>query len=202
MDCSRVQKLLEEYFEGTLRARRREEVGAHLGECRDCSAELAQIERIAAALAAAPQVEPSAELLRTITTRAAALPAPGARQVLVTGWRRLGTLAAAFTAVLAGFHYGGPLLWPKVAAVLAPGATWVGKEVAMMLAWIGPRVEAVEVLVGAAWRMVEALGTAALAAGPTMGLYAAGELALLIGMALVFRWGRRRAAARVVTLLV
>ncbi len=202
MDCSRVRKLLEEYFEGTLRARRREEVGAHLGECRDCSAELAQIERIATALAAAPQVEPSAELLRTIMTRAAALPAPGARQVLVTEWQRLGTLAAAFTAVLAGFRYGGPLLWPKVAAVLAPGATWLGKEVAMMLAWIGPRAEAVGVLVGAAWRMVEALGTAALAAGPALSLYAAGELALLVGVVFALRWGRQRRQAQIATFVV
>ena len=113
MDCSTARELLEEYFEGTLPTRRRTEVSAHVSECAGCAEELAQIEKVASALSAAPLVEPSVEVLRAITKRAATLPAPGARRALVSGWQRVAVLGAACVAVLAGSRYGLPLAWPN-----------------------------------------------------------------------------------------
>ena len=202
MDCSRVRRLLEEYFEGTLPARRREEVAAHLSGCAECAAELGQIEKVAAALAAAPLVEPRAELLRAITTRAAVLPGPAARRALVGGWRRLGVLAAVFVGVLTALRYGVPLVWPIAAAALAPAVAWLGKEMALALAWLEPKLEAVIVLLRALDSVMDGLGTAAVATGPTMGLYAAGELALVIGIVLLFRWSRRGVRPGAATFLV
>ena len=202
MNCSRARELLEEYFEGTLPARRREEVSAHVSVCAGCTEELAQIEKVASALASAPMVEPRVEVLRAIASRAAALPAPGARRALVSGWRRVAVLAAACVAVLAASSYGFPLAWPKIATALTPAMAWVGKEVAFTLAWLGPKVEAIRVLFGAAGGLAEPVGTVATAIGPTVGLYAAGELALLVGMILLLRWGRRRAHARAATFVL
>jgi len=202
MDCSTARELLEEYFEGTLPTRRREEVSAHVSECAGCAEELAQIEKVASALSAAPVVEPSVEVLRAITRGAATLPAPGARRALVSGWRRVAVLGTACVAVLAGSRYGLPLAWPKIAAALPPALAWVGKETALSLAWLEPKLEAIRVLFGAAGGLVEPLRTVATAMGPTVGLYAAGELALLAGMILLFRWSRRRASARSATFVL
>ncbi len=202
MDCSRVQRALEEYFEGTLPARRREEVARHLRECAGCAAELGQIEKIAAALAAAPLVEPSAELLGAITTRAGALPAPGARRALVRGWRRVGALAGVLVGALAGVRYGLPLLWPKVVGALAPALAWLGKEGAVALAWLEPKLELARVVLAAGWRIIEALAEAMVAAGPTVGLYVAAELALVLGIVFAVRWGRGRIRARMTTMVV
>ena len=202
MDCSRARELLEEYFEGTLPPRRREEVSAHVSVCAGCAEELAQIEKVATALAAAPPVEPSVEVLRAIARRAATLPAPGARRVLVSGWRRVAVLGAACVAVLAVSSYGFPLAWPKIAAALTPAMAWLGKEAALTLAWLGPKLEAIRVLFGAADGLAGPLGTVATAMGPTVGLYAAGELAFLVGMILLLRWGRRRAHARAATFVL
>lgn len=202
MDCSRARELLEEYFEGTLPPRRRHEVSAHVSVCAGCAEELAQIQKVASALAAAPLVEPSVGVLRAITRRAVTLPAPATRRALVRGWRQVAVLAAACVAVLAGSGYGLPLAWPKIAAALTPGMAWVGKETALALAWLEPKLEAIRVLFKAAGGLVEPLGTVATAMGPTVGLYATGELALLAGMILLFRWGRRRAHARAATFVL
>lgn len=202
MDCSTARELLEEYFEGTLPTRRREGVSAHVSECAGCAEELAQIQKVAAALSAAPLVEPSVDVLRAITRRAAALPAPAARRALVSGWRRVAVLGAACVAVLAGSRYGLPLAWPKIAAALTPGIAWLGKETALAIAWVEPKTEAIGVLFEAAGALAEPLRTAATAMGPTVGFYAAGELALLVGMILLFRWGRRRAHARAATFVL
>jgi len=202
MDCSTARELLEEYFEGTLPTRRREEVSAHVSVCAGCAEELAQIQKVATALAAAPVIEPSVEVLRAITRRAAALPAPGVRRVLVSGWRQVAVLAAACVAVLAGSRYAFPLAWPKIAAALTPAVAWLGKGAALVLAWLEPTFEAIRVLFEAAGALAEPLRTVATAMGPTVGFYAAGELALLFGMILLFRWGRRRAHARAATFVL
>jgi hypothetical protein len=197
MDCSTARELLEEYFEGTLPTRRRDEVSAHVSVCAGCAEELAQIQKVASALSAAPLVEPSVEVLRAITRRAATLPAPGARRVLVSGWRRVAVLSAGCVAVLAVSSYGFPLAWPKIAAALTPAVAWLGKGTALVLAWLEPTFEAIRVLFEAAGALAEPLRTVATAMGPTVGLYAAGELALLVGMILVLRWSRRRVRAQV-----
>jgi anti-sigma factor RsiW len=202
MNCSTARELLEEYFEGTLPTRRREEVSAHVSVCAGCAEELAQIQKVATALSAIPMAEPSVDVLRAIASRAATLPAPGARRVLVSGWRQVAVLAAAFVAVLAASSYGFPLAWPKIAAALTPAVAWLGKEAALTLAWLEPKLEAILVLFGAAGGLAEPVGTVATAMGPTLGLYAAGELALLAGMILLFRWGRRRAHARAATFVL
>ena len=202
MDCSTARELLEEYFEGTLPTRRREEVSAHVSVCAGCAEELAQIQKVATALSAAPLAEPSVDVLRAITRRAATLPAPGARRALVRGWQRVAVLSAACVAVLAGSRYGFPLAWPKIAAALTPMVAWLGKGTASVLAWLEPTFEAIQVLFGAAGGLAEPLRTVATAMGPTVGFYAAGELALLVGMILLFRWGRRRVRARVPTFVL
>ena len=202
MDCSRARELLEEYFEGTLPTRRREEVSAHVSVCAGCAEELAQIQKVACALSAAPLVEPSVEVLRAITRRAATLPAPATRRALVSGWRRVAVLAAACVAVLAGSRYGFPLAWPKIAAALTPAVAWLGKGTASALAWLEPTFGAIGVVLEAAGALAEPLRTVATAMGPTVGLYAAGELALLVGMILLLRWGRRRAHARAATFVL
>jgi anti-sigma factor RsiW len=202
MDCSTARELLEEYFEGTLPTRRREEVSAHVSVCAGCAEELAQIQKVAFALSAAPVIEPSVDVLRAITMRAAALPAPGARRALVSGWQRVAVLAAACVAVLAGSGYGFALAWPKIWAALTPAVAWLGKGTALALAWMEPAFEVIAVVFRAAGALAEPLRTAATAMGPTVGFYAAGELALLFGMILLFRWGRRRAHARVATFVL
>jgi len=202
MDCSTARELLEEYFEGTLPTRRREEVSAHVSVCAGCAEELAQIQKVATALSAAPLAEPSVDVLRAITRRAATLPAPGARRALVRGWRQVAVLAAACVAVLAGSGYGFTLAWPKIAAALTPAVAWLGKGIALALAWLEPTFEVIGVVFEAASALAEPLRTVATAMGPTVGFYAAGELALLFGMILLFRWGRRRVRARVPTFVL
>ena len=193
--------MLEEYFEGMLPTRQQGRVSVHLRECAACAAELAQIEKVAASLAAVPRIEPSAELLGAITQRAAALPAPGARRALVSGWQRLGVLAATFLAAMAGLSYGVPLLWPRASVSLTPVLTWCGEQAASGLAWLRSVYDAAALLFGAGLRVAGLLDTAAVEAAPTVGLYVVGELALLIGIMFVVRRSRRRVPAGV-TLVV
>lgn len=50
MDCKRVLLLLPAYYDKQLEASDKEELEAHIGQCNDCSKELAQIEKLAGEL--------------------------------------------------------------------------------------------------------------------------------------------------------
>ena len=85
-DCPNVEirELLPEYLSGTLSARRRSEVDAHLAGCEDCAEELALLRLIREAYTeAAPTVNVDAIV--------SALPRPASRPVMrpaMRSWRR------------------------------------------------------------------------------------------------------------------
>ena len=201
MDCSRVRDMLEECFEGTLPNRKEEAMAEHLAGCQACAAELRQIERIAAALTAVPRAVPGGELLRTISARLAELPTPAARRALVRGWRRLGALAAACVAILAAVRYVVPLLWPEKPMLLGSLVVSAKAGVADVIEWIAGTARASVVLWEALREIGESLAVAGKAAAPTLGLYVAAELGILLAIVIVFHLGRSRIQARL-TLLV
>jgi len=196
MDCSHVQRLLEEYFEGTLAQRQQEQVVSHLSECARCAAELRQIEKIAAALAAVPKAVPSEELMRSISARAAELPSPGARHAVALGWRRLGLLAATCIAVLGAGHYVGQLIWPESPALT--GLLVSGAKTAVF--YFGEQLAGVATAASALWEAVQDVMRGLLIAGkafaPRLGLYVAAEIAVVVATVLVIHRSRRGAEVR------
>jgi predicted anti-sigma-YlaC factor YlaD len=201
MDCRRVQGLLEEYFEGTLPARRQALVREHLDQCHSCAAELAQIEKIAGALAAVPHAEPAAALLREIAARTALMPSPSAQRALLAGWRRLGVLAAALLAALIGVHFALMALMPRASSAVTYAVDPLIGALTFVQTWFAalPKVGRVlwEALVGVA----ASLGSAFEAVAPDLMAYAVAELALLV-LVVVLCDRRRRAVQSTVTSLL
>jgi anti-sigma factor RsiW len=103
MTCSEVEARLDEYVDGTLGARDRATVDAHLADCTACRATLAALRGLVASARALPQrIEPPRELWTGIAARLTAR-RPGAPRT--ARWRErafwAGVSAAAATLVLA-----------------------------------------------------------------------------------------------------
>jgi len=198
MNCSQVKNLLEEYFEGTLVMHRQKLVASHLDQCPSCAAELAQIGKVAAALSAVPFAEPSAELARAISERAAELPAPSGARLLRLGWRRLGALAAACVAVLTGVRYALPLLQPSAASSQTATVLWLKNAVLAVGVWLGVLIDLVRPLLSAGPELLKAVESAGLESVPLVGLYALAEIGMIAAIILVARRSRRQAEERLV----
>jgi anti-sigma factor RsiW len=181
--------MLEEYFEGTLPPSKATRVADHLLVCARCAAELRRIERIVGALAAVPAASAPDYLLHAITARAAELPLPAARRP-VSGWRWVGLLAGASMAAFALIAYLLPLL---IAAGLQ--SQWVSD--AVLFARASARA-GYDVLV-ASWSelatFAHGLGLAGKTVAPTLGLYAAAEIGIIVGLVFVLHAARRRRLA-------
>jgi len=188
--CARVQGLLEACYEGALSRRETELVAAHLRECLACSQELAQIGKVGSALSALPEIEPEADLVRQISAKVAALPAPMSGRRLVAGWRRVEVVAAASIAVLAMWRYVFPLLLSKEAAG-APAVRWFSHALVFAVA----RMDAFSVALHNLWVALQgtsdALGVAAAKAAPVLGLYAVAELGMIAAVVMVSRLAHR-----------
>jgi predicted anti-sigma-YlaC factor YlaD len=201
MDCSRVQPLLEEYFEGTLGEGRLPApypaalVADHLATCARCAAELHQIARMVAAFEAIPQVVPSRELLAAITSRVAKLPAPRERRT-ASGWRWVAVTAAISMAALGAISYLLPLL---ITERLAADIAALGKlENAAILIreWFAAApaiLLALWVTLGKLWQW---FALTARAVAPTVGAYLAVEVGILCAIVFVLHARGRRTPAR------
>ena len=198
MNCSQVKDLLEEYFEGTLVTAREALVASHLEQCPSCAAELVQIGKVAAALSAAPLAEPSVELARAISQRAAELPAPSGARLLRLGWRRLGVLGAACVAVLTGVQHALPLLQPSAASSQTATVLWLKNALSAVGVWLGVLIDLVRPLLSAGPEMLKAVESAGLESAPLVGLYALAEIGMIAAIVLVARWSRRQAEERLV----
>ena len=200
-DCRRVQPLLDEYFEGTLPPRLRAEVEEHLGHCRGCAAELAQIENVASALAAVPRAEPAAALLREITARTALMPSPTVQRALLAGWRRLGVLAAALLAALIGVHFALMALMPRASSAITYAVDPLVGAAKFVQDWLDALLTVGRVLWEALVGVAASLGSAFEAVAPDLMTYAVAELALLV-LVVVLCDRRRRAVQSTVTSLL
>jgi anti-sigma factor RsiW len=191
-----MRDLLEEYFEGTLPARRRDAVSEHIAVCESCAAELDQIRKMAAALEAAPEVVPTGDLLGSISAGVAELPEPGWRRAVTAGWRRVAVIACAFVGV---FGVAGYLLTLALGEgeALLPWAVLRAKGV---IAQLGDWTAVTASAAVAVWQSVEHVGAALWLAArgfaPTLGVYAVAETGILLAVVLVLHHGRRRALAR------
>lgn len=196
-----MQPLLEEYFEGTLPTRLEARVEDHLDHCRMCAAELAQIGKIAGALAALPHAEPAAALLREIAARTALMPSPSAQQALLAGWRRLGVLAATLLAALIGIRFALVALMPRASSAISYVVDPLIGAANFVQTWFEalPKVGRVlwEALVGFA----ASLGSASEAVAFDLITYAVAELVLLV-LVVVLCDRRRRAVQSTVTSLL
>ncbi len=202
MNCSRVKSLLEEYFEESLAEPQATAVAEHLPTCADCAAELRQIERVAAALEAVPAAVPREELLRSIGARVAELPRPGAKRTgWLARWRWAAAAAAAgMTAVGAAVSAAAVLVSLGLGSVI-PGSGWAMSAGAFLWRWVEATSGAMIVLWGQAVEAVQALGLAVKAAAPTIGVYVAAEVGILLAIVFVLRMGRRREAVRPMVLI-
>ena len=198
--CTRVRESIEAYFEGVLAERESAIVASHLQECLSCAQELAQIERIALALEAVPQTEPQADLAQMISARIAGLPAPVSGRRLVAGWRRVEVLAAASIVLLAAWRYALPLLLSSEAAGV-PVIGWLHVAAQFMMA----RLTALSIAGHDLWVALQgvsgALGLAAAKVAPILGLYAAGEMAIIATVVLLGQRAHKPRAASL-TMLV
>lgn len=202
MNCSRVKSLLEEYFEKSLAEPQATAVAAHLATCPDCAAELRQIERVVAALEAVPAAVPSEELLGSITARAAELPRPGrGGMAWLRRWRwavvAAGTGMAAVGAAAAAVAV---LVWLGLGAHV-PGSGWVANAGAFLRRWMEATSGGMIALWEQALEAVHGLGLALQAAAPTIGVYVAAEVGILLAIVFVLRMGRRREAVRPTVLI-
>ncbi len=187
--CARVQELLEAYYEGALSPRETAMVAAHLRECPACSQELAQIEKIGSALSALPEMEPEADLVRQISAKVAALPAPMSGRRLVAGWRRVEVVAAVSIAVLAMWRYVFPLLLSKEAG--APAVRWFSHALVFAVARMDTFSIALQNLWVALQGTSDALGVAAAKAAPVLGMYAVAELGMIAAVVMVSQLAHR-----------
>ena len=194
MDCSHVRPLLDEYFEGTLPPHPTAEVHSHLSTCPHCAAELRQIEMISAALEAVPRVAPAADLLRSISLRTAALPAPAARRT-AAGWRWLAVIASLSIAGLGLVSYILPLLISEGLASHVSLAAGIESASVVVQSWFGAVPGILVALWGTLADLALGCGLAARAVAPTLALYAAAELGILMALILVLHASRRRTLA-------
>lgn len=200
MDCSHVRPLLDEYFEGTLPSRPAAEVHSHLSACPHCAAELRQVQMIAAALEAVPRVAPAADLLKAISLRAAELPAPAARRT-AAGWRWLAVIAALSVASLGLVSYILPLLISEGLASQTSLARSAEKAAVVIQSWLGAGPGIVVALWGTLADLAQGCGFAARAVAPTLGIYAAAEVGILMALVLVLQASRRKRPARQMMLI-
>lgn len=191
MNCSRVRPLLEEYFEGVLPELSAAQVRSHLDTCPHCASELQQIQKIASALEAVPRVAPAADLLESISRRAAELPAPAARRTSV-GWRWLAVVASLFIAGLALASYLLPLLISEGLAADFSLARSVENSAVVIQSWFGAAPGILVALWGTLSDLALGCGIAARAVAPTLGIYAAAEVGILLALVLVLHASRRR----------
>lgn len=192
LSCARTRGLLEAYFEGVLSPRRAHEVAAHLGACPACARELLQLERIAAALAAVPPGRPTGDLVGRISAQIAALPAPANRRALIGGWRRVAGWVAACVVVLAAWRYLVPTVFAEqVASLLRLG--WVKAAAVGMVELVARAPDTVREMLVRGQLGAEALGLTASLLAPTIGLYAAAEVGVIVAIVLIGRRARRTA---------
>jgi len=201
MDCRRVQPLLDEYFEGTLPARLRAEVEEHLDHCRGCAAELAQIEKVASALAAVPRAEPAAALLREITARTALMPSPSAQRALLAGWRRLAVLAATLLAALVGVRFALIALTPRASSAVTYTVEALVGAAKFIAAWFDALLKVGSMLWEALVGFAASLGSASEAVAFDLMTYAVAELALLVLVVVLCDRTRRAVQSTVTSLL-
>jgi len=191
MDCSRVRRLLEEHFEGVLPSNTAADVRSHLSTCPHCASELQQIQRIAVALEAVPRVAPAADLLQSISLRTAQLPAPATRRTSA-GWRWLAVVAALSVTTLWLASYLLPLLISEGLASNVSLARFIENTAVVLQSWFG----AVPGILVALWGRMSGLalgcGIAARAVAPTLGIYAAAEIGILLALVLVLHASRRK----------
>ncbi|PYO97131.1 MAG: hypothetical protein DMD60_08005 [Gemmatimonadetes bacterium] len=122
MMCPHMDAQLNEFVEGTLAARDRASVEAHLAECAGCRAAVAELRSLAAAAATLPKsIEPGRDLWAAIATRLR----PRATWNVQRVWWR-GALAAAAVFVIAFGIY--RLLPPSAALYRSAGRGWVGVQ--------------------------------------------------------------------------
>jgi len=195
MDCSHVRPLLDEYFEGALPSHPAAQVHSHLATCPHCAAELRQIEMISAALEAVPRVAPAADLLRSISLRTAALPAPAARRT-ASGWRWLAVIAAFSMTGLGLVSYILPLLISEGLASHVSLAAGIESASVVVQSWFGAAPGILVALWGTLADLALGCSLAARAVAPTLGLYAAAEVGILFALVLVLQASRRKRPAR------
>ncbi len=118
MMCPHMEVTLNEYVDGTLSARDRASVEAHLAECATCRTAVAELRALAAEAASLPKsIEPSRDLWAEIETRIRRRATWNVQRV----WRR--ALAAAAVFVIA---FGIYRLLPPFAAPYRPTGEWAG----------------------------------------------------------------------------
>jgi anti-sigma factor RsiW len=195
MNCADVRSLLEEYFEGLVVDRRADAIAKHLATCPGCAFELHQIERVAGALAVVPQAEPAEDLLRTISARIAALPAPRQGRVAV-GWRWVGVMAAVVLAFLTVVSYLLPVLISESAA---SGIAVIGpvREASVMVhEWFAAAPDLLFALWLALGKVWQWFALAARAAAPTLGMYLIAEIGILWAIVFVVQTRSGQTPAR------
>jgi anti-sigma factor RsiW len=194
MSCAEAKPLLEPCFEGTLPERALAALKIHLRSCPRCTWELAQIEKVAAALAAVPQTEPSISLALQISARVARLPAPAARLRLVQGWHHFEVLAGTWIVILACVRHAIPLLLSKPVVAL-PLAGWLKSAIMTLVRWLVAVPDALHLLSTQARGLWEALCLVTNAVAPMVGFYTAAEVAIIAAIIIVTGRARRAAAA-------
>jgi len=194
--------LLEAFFEGVLPEEQAKAVAAHVQSCTGCAHELAQIEKVTAALAAVPLHEPSTDFVRQVSVRVAALPTPGRRSRLglLTGWQRLEVLAAACVVVLACWRYAIPPLFAAEGAA-TPLMAWFKGAVLSGTAWVMAAPGALGDLVVGIQGVLGALELTAGVVAPTVALYAVTEIGIVAAVVLIGHRAHRVARATLTSLL-
>ena|SRR5439155_17746565 len=117
MMCPHMEATLNEYVDGTLAARDRASVEAHLAECTGCRAAVAELRSLVGAAAALPKtIEPARNLWTTIEARIVQRATYNVQRAF---WRRA-LAAAAVLAIALGMYR----LLPPFAAHYRPAGEW------------------------------------------------------------------------------
>ena len=122
MMCPHMEATLNEYVDGTLAARERATVEAHLIDCAGCRAAIVELRALVSAAAALPKsIAPERNLWTAVEAR---IGQPATWNVQRFWWRR--ALAAAAVLVIALGLYS--LLPPSTAPYRPAGRGWVGVQ--------------------------------------------------------------------------